>query len=337
MTRLTAGEPIEQPPHPVGRRTVLVADPAREGRLLAADVWYPAVPGDEPPSTYELLPGITFDAASARHEPAPAPGPFPLLLFSHGRTGMRFAYSLLCEGLAARGAIVVSADHPGDVLADWLLGTFVDDRTNEMNRVADAHLVLAEMLRRTDLVPVDHDRVAIIGHSYGAYTAFATAAGVRGVDPHDQVRAVVGLQPFTRTMSDAALGRVAVPALLVVGELDRTTPASSDADRPWALLRGTPTWRADLTGAGHQAASDMGLYGDLAHQVPDLPDMVRQYLELTLVDAVGGDLRPWRELLALQLDVVWAFLDITLDIDPARGGAAATRLAATQGIGLQCR
>jgi predicted dienelactone hydrolase len=261
---------------------------------------------------------------------------------------MRFAYSLLCESLAARGAVVVSADHPGDVLADWLVGAHVDDRTNEINRVGDAHLVLDLLLDRGPvssqnalppdvLAAVDHDRIVIIGHSYGAYTALATVAGVRGTNPHEHVRAVVGLQPFTRTMSDSALGRVTLPALLIVGDLDRTTPASSDADRPWALLRGVPTWRADLAGASHQAASDMGLYGELAQATPSLPEIVRQYLEVTLVDAVGDGIRPWRVLLAEQVQLVWAFLLVALDLDPQEGEAEARRLGDSPGITLQCR
>jgi len=343
VTVLRAGAPIEAPRHVIGRRTTLVADPQRDGRLLGLDVWYPAVVGAYPASVYELLPGVSFQAAAALHEAPVAPGSYPLILFSHGRTGMRFAYSLLCEALAARGAIVVSADHPGDALADWLFGTFVDDRTNEMNRVGDAHALLAGLLHGTAMLPrelldaIDHDRVALAGHSYGAYTALATAAGARGVPSHDRVGAIVCFQPYTRTMSDGALGRVAVPALLIVSELDATTPATTDSDRPWALIRGVPSWRLDLAGAAHQAASDMGLYSEIAGQVPDLPDLVRQYLEYTAADAVGPGLRPWRELLAVQVRAAWAFLEIALGLDPAAGEAEAARLATEPGLTLQRR
>ena len=325
MNQLSAGPPLETPRHSIGRRTTLMADPQRDGRLLGVDVWYPSAPTDEPASVYELLPGVSFRSAGASHEPPPAPGRFPLVLFSQCRTGTRFAYSMFCEALAARGAIVVSADHPGDVLSDWLLGTFADDRTNEMNRVADAHALLTELQPGGVVLPpellatIDHDRVALVGHSYGAYTAFATAAGARGVPAHDRVRAVVGLQPFTRSMSDDALARVVIPSLLVVAELDKTTPASTDADRPWRLMAGPSVWRADLAGAGHQASSDMGLYSELGRQVPNLPAPVRQYLEFTAGDAVGPGLRPWREVLAIQVRIVWSFLQVELDIDNAAG------------------
>ncbi len=234
---------------------------------------------------------------------------------------MRFAYSTLCEALAARGAIVVSADHPGDVLADWLLGTHADDRTNEENRVGDAHLLVRALTHGNSEVPVDvlnavdHDRIVLAGHSYGAYTAFATVAGARGVAAHDRIAAVVAYQPYTRTMSDALLGRVTVPALMVVAGQDRVTPPESDAERPWALLPGRPTWRLDLPTAGHQAISDIGLYHELAAHLPDLPSVVRDYLVSAAADAVGSGMPPWRDAVRAQVAVTWAFLDAVLDLD----------------------
>jgi pimeloyl-ACP methyl ester carboxylesterase len=351
MTQLTAGHPIEKPHFPVGRRTVLLTDKSRgvkddgsgNGRLLGVDLWYPAVSSDAERSTYELLPGIAYKAAHAQHEPAARAGEFPLVLFSHGRTGMRISYALLCEALAARGAIVVSADHPGDVLIDWLLGNHDDDRTNEVNRVADAHFLLHELLNGTPAVPVDilnaidHERIALAGHSYGAYTAFATVAGSRGVAAHDRVRAVVGLQPYTRTMSDGLLGRITQPTLMVVSLEDRTTPPEVDAERPWALLRGHPTWRLDLEGAGHHASSDIALYAELVAHVPDVPDRVREYLEFTSSSSKPAGGRSWRDLLATQIATIWAFLQIALDLDNEAGHAEAERLDTLPGLTLRRR
>jgi predicted dienelactone hydrolase len=343
MSTLSAGRPIETPRHPVGRRSLLLADTARDGRLLGVDAWYPTNSVDGALSVYSLMPGVEFTAAAAQQDAAAATGSFPLIVFSHGRTGMRFNYSLLCEALAGRGAVVVSADHAGDTLTDWLLGKQVDDRANEVNRVGDAHFLIDQCTSaNASGVPADiraainPSQLAIVGHSYGAYTALATVAGGRGVDSHQDVRAVVGLQPYTRSLSDSALGRVATPTLLLLSEQDQTTPASTDGDRPWALLPNV-TWRLDLARAAHQASSDMGLYAELAAHVPNLPDMVRQYLEYTSRDAVGGALRPWRDTLSVQVRAVWAFLDIALDIDPAAGEAEAAALATLPDVTLQRR
>jgi hypothetical protein len=168
----------------------------------------------------------------------------------------------------------------------------------------------------------------------------ATAGGDRGVFAHERVGAVLCFQPFTRTMNDDTLAGVDVPVLLVVSAQDEATPANTDADRPWEILGtrpGRPVWRLDLERAAHQASSDIGLYVELVEQVPWIPEVVRQYLEDTAADAIGPGLRPWRELLAVQVRAAWAFLQIALDLDPVSGHAAADELAAEPGITLRRR
>jgi predicted dienelactone hydrolase len=312
VTGLSAAPPIETPAHQVGRRTCTIEDRHRPDRSIAMELWYPSL--DDAPSTrYDLLPGVSFEAAHARHETTPLPGSWPLVVMSHGRTGMRIAYSLLCEALAARGAVVIAPDHAGDTLIDWLLGTHVDDRTNELHRIDDLSGVLDAVLRGDDALPpelpslVDDEQVAVVGHSYGVHGALAAVAGRQGRLPEERIRAIVGLQPYTRLLSDASLSRVSVPVLLVGGDSDRTTPLDTDVDRALALLGSTVRQRVVLERAAHQAASDMGLYAELASHV-DLPDIVRQYLDATTVDAVGEGLAPYRELIATQVELTWAFL-----------------------------
>lgn len=284
------------------------------------EIWYPSL-DDAPATRYDLLPGVSFEAAHARHESTPLPGPWPLVVMSHGRTGMRIAYSLLCEALAARGAVVVAPDHAGDTLLDWLLGTHVDDRTNELHRIDDLAGVLDAVLKGDPALPddmpasIDRRRVAVVGHSYGAHGALAAVAGRQGRDAEARIGAIVGLQPYTRLLSDASLARVATPVMLVAGDSDRSTPADTDVDRPMQLLGSSIRVRIDLQRAGHQAASDMGLYAELAHHV-ELPDIVRQYLDATTVDAVGEGLAPYRDLIAAQVRVTWQFLAHVFDGGP---------------------
>lgn len=277
------------------------------------EVWYPSH-DDAPHTRYDLLPGVSFEAAHARHESTPSGGPWPLVVMSHGRTGMRIAYSLLCEAIAARGAVVVAPDHAGDTLIDWLLGTHVDDTTNELHRIDDLNGVLDAVLLGDEALPddlrrrIDPARVAVVGHSYGAHGALAAVAGRQGRPPETRIGAIVGLQPYTRLVSDAALARVTTPIMLLAGDNDSTTPAATDVDRPIGLVASATCVRGVLRNAAHQAASDMGLYAELAHHV-ELPDIVRQYLEATAVDAVGEGLAPYRDLIATQVRLSWSFLD----------------------------
>lgn len=346
---LTAGDPVEPQRFPVARRTTMLVDHARGGRLLGVEIWYPAVDGDaasaQERTAYELLPGVAFRSAGAQHGSPVRPGSWPLVVFSHGRTGVRIAYSLACEALAARGAIVVSADHPGDALVDWLLGTNTDDDTNELNRIADAHLVLDAVLGASEHIDsdvataIDRSRVALAGHSYGAYTAFATAAGARGHDAHESIRAIIGFQPYTRTMSDELLGALSVPALLVVAENDTTTPASTDVDRPWALLgaTGAPVWRLDLAGASHQAISDISLYAELVAHVPGLPDIVRDYLASQLPPDDAEPVRHWRDRIRVQVAIAWSFLESVWGADAPAARAEAERVGSEPDLTLVVR
>lgn len=307
MTDLAAPEPIEAPRYAVGRRSLSLAG-GRGSAPVSVECWHPAVHASAAPrSEYEVLPGVAFRSAVAVSDAALAPGPWPVIVFSHGRTGTSIAYSSLCEALAARGSIVLAPLHAGDALGDWLSGTQVDDRTNEANRLADAAHLVSSLVDGSSL-PVDLaeaadlGRLVIAGHSYGAYTALASAAaGTLPVAPS----AVMVFQPYTRMMADSELASVEVPTLFVVSDSDGTTPASSDADRPWSLVSGRPAWRLDLVDAGHQAASDTALYAELADSLPALPELVRAYLAASVDRQPEG--RGWRDVVRVQVDVAWSF------------------------------
>jgi predicted dienelactone hydrolase len=227
-------------------------------------------------------------------------------------------YGMVCEGLAARGYVVISPDHPGDTLADWLLGTAVDDATNETQRVADIRFVLDAALGVREglalAAEIDTSRIAVGGHSYGAFTALALA----GSDvPDPRVRAIAGLESLTRTLSEKTLSRVTVPVLLIVGMQDKTTPPETDADRAFEAL-GENARRVDIEHAGHQGSSDVGLYFELAPQVDGLPEIVFEYLQSMAADVTGTAGDPWRPTLEAHLQTLGDWLDEVLDREISR-------------------
>jgi predicted dienelactone hydrolase len=332
-SELRAGPPLEPLSSAVGRSITVIADERREDRLLGVDCWYPAQSADSAESVYELLPGIGF-TSSARADAPAVPGRHPLVIWSHGRSGTRSSYSMLCEGLAARGYVVIAPDHPGDTLADWLLGTAVDDATNETQRVADARFVLDAALGSRPglaLVPeIDGNRVAVAGHSYGAFTAFALAGAERA---DARVRGVAGLQSFTRNLSRRVLGRIDIPTLMVVGARDLTTPPDTDADRAFAVLATKRGRRIDIEKAGHQACSDVGLYLELAPKVAGLPDLVNDFLQSMAEQITGTAGDPWRPTVGLHLRILGAWLDELFDRDGERAGRELDDLARTFSAG----
>lgn len=311
MTVLAAGEPILTDRAHVGHRSVSLRG---ADRTISMEVWYPASSVGASAAAYEVLPGVALQSVVATTSAPAGPVRHPLVLLSHGRTGTRVSYSQFCEGLAACGNVVVAPDHDGDTLAAWLSGRNLDDRANEVQRLTDARSIIDSFLHGHDDLPdevveaVDRRCVAIAGHSYGAYTAFAVAAGAHGVPAHPSVGAVIGLQPYLRSLSESALSRVGVASLLMVGGTDDVTPAATDADRGWQHVTGRPAWRLDLPRSGHQACSDIALYAELVEHVPELPQLVRDYLLATAAGSSGPGVPPWRDVLREQILTASAFL-----------------------------
>ncbi len=332
---LEAGEPLEPARFGVGHASTLLVDSGRADRPIGIDCWYPAEAGTGPAATYAVIPGVGF-SASARTGAAPVAGSRPLVVFSHGRSGLRTSYVMLCEGLAARGFVVAALDHPGDTLLDWMTGTAVDDATNEVQRVADVQFVidalLADPARMPPLAEVDATQVAVVGHSYGGFTALAVAA-VESPDP--RIRGVAGLQPFARSLSRKHIARIAVPTMLIVGALDQTCPPATDADRVTGTIVRDDARRVDVAAAGHQACSDVGLYLELESRVDAVPEIVAAFLASMADQITGRAGDPWRPTVGLHLRILGAWLDEVFGLD--RAGAASELAAVGELPGVSVR
>lgn len=316
---LTAAPPIESPQYVVGHISTLLTDEGRDNRMLGIEVWYPAVAATTS-TTYDLIPGITFTAAAAQENAVIFEGHHPLLVWSHGRTGMRHNYSLLCEALAARGYIVMSSDHPGDTLFDWVLGTHVDDTTNDRQRIGDVRFVLDCALGvGSEIAPwlsghIDDQAIFVGGHSYGGLTALASVSNLHEFVPDARIRGAVLAQGYTRILPDEVYATTVVPVLMLVANQDRTTPPATDAENAWSILSqrddqvGIKSRRFDIDQAGHQASSDFGLYVELAPQVENLPDMLRQYLKMVTDEAPKDWITNWRSTVHQHVIHIDAFL-----------------------------
>jgi predicted dienelactone hydrolase len=163
-------DPALPGPWPVGVRTITLAG-------LTVEIWYPAVPGsekDHAPIAYDLA--AELPPRTLRHpvptSPCPcyrdlppdtAHGPYPLVLYAHGLTLLRWASVTLTAHWASHGFVVIAPDFPGARLADVLAGR---PATNLSRSVTDAAAVL-DAYYAAPPIPVT-PQLALTGHSYGA-------------------------------------------------------------------------------------------------------------------------------------------------------------------------
>lgn len=302
----------------IGHSTVLAIDASREDRALGIDVWFPTDATSGATTNYEILPGISLPSQVALDDVTPTPQRFPLIVWSHGRTGLRQNYTQLCEALASRGFIVAAPDHPGDTLVDWLTGKNVDDRTNEVQRLGDVSYTIDLVTLSGDGLPVglresvDASRIYVAGHSYGGLTAIISTTGMHGIEADPRARAIAGAQAYTRTLPNDLIGKVNVPTLLLVGLGDVTTPPTTDADPIWSALsaRDSRHRRIDLPLGGHQACSDFSLYMELVPSMPGIPQMVIDYLDSIAAESPAGFRDTWRETLTRQVDALVDFFTV---------------------------
>ena len=193
------------------------------------------------------------------HYPADAPGPLPVVVFSHGLGGSRLGYGYLGRAWAAHGYVSIHPSHrehvpsgaaelekPGLSTLRAMMAA-IDDSSNWRARPRDVAVTIDSLSKLSNPIPalegrIDPSRIAVAGHSYGAYTALLCAgARIRlGGGTHDlaepRARAFIALSPpgnGARGLDAASWAQIGKPVLCVTGTRD-------------AGLRGQPpSWREE--------------------------------------------------------------------------------------------
>ena len=283
------------PTYAVGRQTISVE--AEPGRTLTADVWYPADAASVQGTAKSVyaIPGASYTSSVAYDSPpVAAGGPFPLIVYSHGSGGQRFVSTYLTEALAARGYVVIAADHTGNTAIDAFTNTTLPRAEIVRVRPVDIRAEIATMTAAAAdpagpfAGKVDTTRVGLVGHSAGGTGVLMTAAGAGAPGAGApsvpaNVRAVVGLGAYVDPVSDAELKRITEPLMLISGTRDDVTPIRTQTERAWKTAPGGPFYRVDLRDGGHQSYSDVCYYAQLVAARPTLPQ--------PLVDAIDRQAR----------------------------------------------
>ena len=219
-------------------------------------------------AAFVLISAFVFhDAGRARDVPvriyAPeSPGRHPVVIFSHGIGEDRDSYAYIGRALAQNGFIAVHITHAGldkAVLRTgyWNLYRATKVKQNWINRPLDVSFVLDELAKRDD---VDMSRVAVVGHSAGAFTAFQLAGatdpdGASYRDP--RVRAIVAMSE--PKIAGVRYDTVRIPVLNITGTRDSSLiyrTRQRDRRVPFDQAHGPDQFLATIKGVTHNSFSN---------------------------------------------------------------------------------
>lgn len=139
-------------------------------RNLAVRIFYPTLSDAAPQQ--QAANGV-FQGFSAIADAPLAAGKFPLVVLSHGSGGNNASLAWLATQLASRGMIVMAANHPGSTTGDSSPLTDVTLQTQDISQLLDNVLVSKTWGRQ-----IDTQKIGVMGHSKGGYSALALAGGL---------------------------------------------------------------------------------------------------------------------------------------------------------------
>ena len=253
---------VKPGPYPVGITTLTLPGD------IKVEVWYPAVEGTTGTETYDVRdftpPAIkallTADIPAtysykAGRDAAVADGKFPVVLNSHGFSGIRVGSSFLTSHLASWGMIVVSPDHPSRDLYHAVGTPAAVPTDSKDDLLASLDLITAQGTTPGTRFEghVDPDRVAALGHSAGGGTVLAAAQD-------DRVDGYVSMASGAISRDQQQVEMPNKPSFFLSGKADQVVPEATTRD---AFTRApSPSLLWVIEGVGHNGFDDFCTFGD---------------------------------------------------------------------------
>ena len=275
-------------------------------RELMLQIWYPADPGtaEEPAPWFDQL-DIAASVISERlglpsfflghlnlvktHAlinafPHSDAAPYPLLLFSHGLSGLRMQNTALFEELASNGYIVASVDHTYDSVITILpegrvilhhgqtvmpegVPTVQSGRRLLDVRVQDLTSVLAfleDQNRKNDsllLGRMDMQKIGVMGHSTGGGTAIEFCA------QSTQCQAVLALDSWVEPVSDAAISSALPQPSMFLNTPEWLGNDNQSTGKTFFDLQDQDSYQVTIEEMGHNNFTDVPLLTPISAQI----------------------------------------------------------------------
>jgi dienelactone hydrolase len=262
---------VERGPFPVGVTSLELATGNK------VEVWYPSVEGttgtdiydvrDFVPDTIRAL--LTADVPAsyeyeAGRDAAVADGSYPVVLFSHGASGIRFQSTFLTAHLASWGMIVAAPDHWSRDLFHTLSTPVGDRSTSITELLSTLDLVIAEGANPDSRFAsrVNADKVIAIGHSAGGRTVVEAAADDR-IDAYvSMASGVLGIgAPSDESTTTVPTALPDKPSFFIAGALDQVISAETST-RPSYEAVPAPSRLWIIDGVGHNGFDDFCTFGN---------------------------------------------------------------------------
>lgn len=212
-------------------------------------------------------------------------GPYPVIVFSHGFGGSKNGYIALTEYWTGHGFVCIKPTHAdaGQLRNLRELETVWESQGERewSNRVRDISLVIDSLARLEELYPelkgrMDHTRIGVGGHSYGAFTTmliagvtpFRDGAPIRLHD--DRVKAALAMSPQgagTAGLTRQSWGDARIPTLYMTGSLDRGVKGEEPSWRrdPFQYSAAGDKYFVNIEGARHMSFT--GRFADIAEEL----------------------------------------------------------------------
>ncbi len=313
---------------------------SHQDRHLVVDVWYPAraVAGARPETYHASLqsepseatpPPVSFSIPGIAVRGAPAaPGRYPLVVLSHGRSNATVALSWLTENLASKGYVVAAIRHE-----DLSRTNPAEPPEMLLRRPLDIAFVtrtLQESLDREGLI--NPQATALIGYSMGGYGVLTDAGAAldaqsvaaklvpggllapyaSGGAQQDAIhvrnlKAVVAIAPWGGSVDmwgTTGMSGITAPLLLIAGDHDHSVDYATGARKFLETATGTRRYLLTFLGAGHALG-----FGPV-------PSEMRQ----KVWDVSWFEDPVWRKerIIGISLHMITAFLDRFVKGDESR-------------------